>query len=244
MAEGNFIVKTENFEGPLELLLNLIEKRKLLINEVSLSKITDDYIEYLKSAENKNIKDNAHFILIASTLLLIKSKSLLPTLELTEEEEQSIEDLERRLKIYKRIKQAEKNIADRFMQNPSFFRDGELQTETIFAPPPKISLEKIAETVLGLVKNLPKPNDLPKAIVRNVVSLEETINNLTEKIKQKISMSFKEFSSYSKAEKVNVVISFLAMLELVKQGIIEVHQKNNFDDIEMQTKVFDTPNYS
>jgi segregation and condensation protein A len=96
-----FLVKTEAFEGPLDLLLHLIEKRKLLINEVSLIKITDDYIEYIQSHDNISLKNNAHFILVASTLVLIKSKSLLPTLELTREEEQDIEDLEAR--IYQRL---------------------------------------------------------------------------------------------------------------------------------------------
>ncbi|MEK7117749.1 MAG: segregation/condensation protein A, partial [Patescibacteria group bacterium] len=84
--DTDFKVKTGDFEGPLELLLELIEKRKLHINDVSLSQVADDFIAHIKSLEEFPMNDSADFILIASTLLLIKSKSLLPTLELTEDE--------------------------------------------------------------------------------------------------------------------------------------------------------------
>ena len=104
METTSYKVKTEKFEGPLDLLLNLIEKRKLLINEISLAKISDDYIQFIKDSGNFPMGESANFILIASTLLLIKSRSLLPSLSLSQEEENSIEELEHRLKIYKEIK--------------------------------------------------------------------------------------------------------------------------------------------
>src|SRR5210317_1605912 len=95
--EGNvFQIKTEVFEGPLDLLLQLVEKRKLFINDVSLAKVTEDYIDYVNAVERFPMADAAQFILIASTLLLLKSKSLLPSISLTDEEEESIENLERR----------------------------------------------------------------------------------------------------------------------------------------------------
>ncbi len=89
----------------MELLLDFIEKRKLFINDISLSKVTDDFIGFLKEKSNFPLGLSANFILVASTLLLIKSKSLLPTLNLTSEEEANIEDLETRLKEYQRIKE-------------------------------------------------------------------------------------------------------------------------------------------
>src|SRR3989344_4410007 len=96
-----FKIHIEGFEGPLELLLSLIEKRKLPINDVSLASVTDEYILHIQQQKEFPLSETSHFILIASTLLLIKSKSLLPTLELTEEEAGDIENLERRLKLYK-----------------------------------------------------------------------------------------------------------------------------------------------
>ncbi|MDD4989460.1 MAG: segregation/condensation protein A, partial [Candidatus Pacebacteria bacterium] len=114
MENQGYKIKTEVFEGPLDLLLSLIEKRKLLINEISLAQITDDYIAYIKNTGNQTMGESANFILIASTLLLIKSRSLLPNLSLSEEEEQSIDELEHRLKIYKEIKELSVHIAERF----------------------------------------------------------------------------------------------------------------------------------
>ena len=98
--DESYIVNTGAFQGPLELLLSLIEKRKLFISDISLSEVTDDFINHVKNTSDFPMSQSAHFVLIASTLLLIKSKSLLPTLEFTEEETESMEDLERRLKSY------------------------------------------------------------------------------------------------------------------------------------------------
>lgn len=244
MTTETFSIKTDSFEGPLDLLLTLIEKRKLSISDVSLAKITDDYIEHIKLNDSSSIKQNAHFILIASTLLLIKSKSLLPNLELSEDEQHNIEDLERRLKIFKVIKDSEHNISDLFCKNPSFLKDGNYEDVSVFAPPKNLNLSVISEAILSIIKSLPKKEILPKKIVQKIVSLEETIVTLTTRIQKSINMSFRDFANIGKEDKVNIVVSFLAMLELVKQGIIEVTQNNHFGDIEMQTKVFDTPNYS
>jgi segregation and condensation protein A len=116
-----FIVKTQSFEGPLDLLLELIEKKKLFISDISLAQVTDDFIEHIKNMGDIAIGESAHFILVASTLLLIKSKSLLPSLVLTEEEQGDIRNLEARLKIYKRIKEASQNVAKMFGDEVIFF---------------------------------------------------------------------------------------------------------------------------
>lgn len=244
MSNEKFLVKTEVFEGPLDLLLNLIEKRKLLINEISLAKITDDYINYIKENSDIDLKRNAHFILIASTLVLIKSKSLLPTLDLSREEQEDIKDLETRLKIYKRIKETENNILGLFDKKNCYFKSSNKIDEVVFAPSKQITLENIKQTIAEVLNNLPKKESIPKRVVKKVISLEETIVNLTYKIKQSVNMNFKDFSGFKKEEKVNIVVSFLAMLELVKQGVIEATQNDDFGDIQMQTKTFGTPDYS
>jgi len=246
MNKDKFLVKTEIFEGPLDLLLNLIEKRKLLINEVSLAKITDDYIIYIKENPNINLKKNAHFILIASTLVLIKSKSLLPTLDLSREEKDDIEDLETRLKIYKLIKEVEGNISDLYNSDDICYYKKDIKNdEVIFTPTSQISTESILENIQNIINNIPKKEILPERVVKKVVSLEETIVNLTYRIKKSINMNFRDFTNLdNKDQRVNVVVSFLAMLELVKQGVIEATQRDEYGNIEMQTKTFETPNYS
>jgi len=239
-----FLVKTEVFEGPLDLLLSLIEKRKLLINEISLARITDDYISYIESNKNLSINKNAHFILIAATLILIKSKSILPTIDLTREEERGIKDLATRLKIYRKIKDVENCITNLFNNSNCYFRNEVSCDEEIFVPNPKINLDNLKSSIENIIVSLPKEEKLPQKLVKKVISLEETIVSLTTKIQKGINMNFKDFSNIGKEERVNVVVSFLAMLELVKQGMIEVSQNNGFGDIDIQTKSFDTPNYS
>jgi len=242
MDQG-FKIKTEIFEGPLELLLNLIEKRKLFISDIALAKVTDDFIAYVKNFENFPIADSANFILIASTLLLIKSKSLLPTLDLTDEEQASIEDLEARLKVYARMKELSVHVKEKFGKNMLFAKENNKIEVKVFSPHPKMTLPNLVSAMFDVIKNLPKKEILPKAIVRKVISLEDMIGRLTQRITSNLRMSFREFANVNKEEKVNVIISFLAMLELVKQGVINVMQEQKFDDIKMETVSVDVPKY-
>ena len=239
-----FAIKTEVFEGPLDLLLNLIEKRKLLINDITLSKVTDDYIQHVQSLPEFSIPDRANFILVASTLLLIKSKSLLPTLDISGEEQESIDDLEKRLKEYQRIKELSLHVKELFGKNVIFPKSQNRQITVVFSPQEGMNAGGIFAAIKDVLKSLPKKEILPQAIVKKVISLEEMIGSLTNRIKSSIKMSFRDFSGQvGKGEKVNIIVSFLAMLELVKQGIIEVTQQNRFEDIQMETQEVGVPRY-
>src|SRR3989338_6833976 len=105
MDQTTYTVKTAAFEGPLDLLLDLVSKRKLFVNDVSLSQVTDDFMHYIENHEEFPIGESAEFIVVASTLMLIKSRSLLPMIKLTDEEEESIHDLEDRLVFYAKVKE-------------------------------------------------------------------------------------------------------------------------------------------
>lgn len=239
--DSTYNVKTHIFEGPLDTLLSLIEKRKLFINDISLAQVADDYIAYVKSLENFPIADSAHFILIASTLVLIKSKSLLPDLSLTEEEQDSIDDLEDRLKQYQKYKELSRHLRERFGIRTGYFKQPRKDKVIIFSPDKNTNVSKISETIRSILLNLPKVDTVPKAVVQKVVSLEEMIESLTDRIQSSMKMSFKDFSKMGRVEKVNVIVSFLAMLELVKQGIISVRQDKDFHDIEMETNKVGVP---
>lgn len=241
---GSFKIKTEVFEGPLDLLLSLVEKRKLFINDIALSKVTDDYIRHIEKFDTMPMGESAQFILIASTLLLIKSRSLLPSLALTEEEEEGIHDLETRLKIYKRIKEASLHIKENFGKEIIFQPSQARPVKVVFSPHESMSLLSLADAIKKIIQSLPKKENIPKAIVRKVVSLEEMIDSLTKRITAGLKMSFKDFSNQHKGERINVIVSFLAMLELVKQGTIRVSQENNFGDIHMETKNVGVPRYN
>ena len=244
-----FNVKTGVFEGPLDTLLSLIEKRKLFINDISLAQVADDYISYVKNLENFPIADSAHFILIASTLVLIKSKSLLPNLSLSEEEQQSIEDLETRLSEYKKYKALAVHLRERFGIHVSYLRLPSKEKQIVFAPDKQTTQSRIFEIIKEVILNMPKKEVVAKAVVQKVISLEETIENLTRRITSSLKMSFKDFSSHAgggagtKENKINVIVSFLAMLELVKQGIIQVRQDKYFQDIEMENQYLGVPKY-
>lgn len=241
--ESSYSVKTHIFEGPLEMLLSLIEKRKLFINDISLAQVADDYISHVKNLENFPIAETAHFILIASTLVLIKSKSLLPTLSLTEDEEHSIDDLEDRLKQYQKYKELSRHLKERFGIHVEYLRLPSKEKIIVFTPDKNTSVSRIHETIKSVIVSIPKKEFVPKAIVEKVISLEEMIENLTKRITSSMKMSFKDFSGMGKVEKVNVIVSFLAMLELVKQGIIHVTQDKEFQDIQMHTDVVGVPKY-
>ena len=238
-----YLVKTHIFEGPLDTLLSLIEKRKLFINDISLAQVADDYIAYIKSLKDFPIADSAHFILIASTLVLIKSKSLLPQLTLTEEEESNIEDLEARLREYQKYKALAVHLKERFGIHTEYLRLPSKEKVIVFAPDKNTMVSRLSETIHSLILQIPKKEFIPKAVVQKVISLEEMMENLSTRITTAMKMSFKDFSGHGKVEKVNVIVSFLAMLELVKQGIISVRQDKDFYDIEMETQVTSVPRY-
>ncbi len=242
MGSG-FTIKTEVFEGPLDLLLSLVEKRKLFINDISLASVADDYISYIQRLENLPVGHTANFILIASTLVLIKSKSLLPALKLTEEEEANVEDLEQRLKEYKRIKELSVHVKNMFGKNIMFQRSQSLHKEPVFSPDKKTNTENLFFAIKSVITSLPKKEVIPKTVVRKVISLEKVIENLTARISTSLSMSFKEFAGVGKKEKVEVVVGFLAMLELVKQGAIDVVQGEQYGDINMESKKVGVPKY-
>lgn len=243
MIDAPYQVKTAVFEGPLDLLLQLIEKHKLLINDITLSKVADDYIAYLKSLGEFPVGQAAHFILIASTLLLIKSKSLLPSLELTAEEQGDIRDLELRLKLYQRFKALASTIRPMLGATPLFFAQPR-PVKPVFSPSADINLGALLGAIRATLQNLPKKQFMPKVLVDKVVSLEEMIGQLTERISKSLKMSFKEFSGFGKSEKVNIIVGFLAMLELVKQGSIKVRQEGQFTDIYMETNHIGLPSYN
>ncbi len=240
---NDYTVKTEHFEGPLDLLLTLIEKRKLHISDISLAQVTDDYIAHIAEPGKFSMGETAHFILIASTLLLIKSKSLLPTLSLSEEERSDIEDLERRLKLYQRIKELSIGIKKLFGENPIVLGERRKQQEIFFSPDPRITQSSMRDSLRSVLSSIPLKAFIPQTIVKKIISLEEVISNLTDRIQKSFKMSFKEFSQVGKTEKVSVIVSFLAMLELVKQGIISVSQERVFDDIQMEHNQVRVPAY-
>ncbi|MFA6251617.1 MAG: segregation/condensation protein A [Candidatus Paceibacterota bacterium] len=252
MAENvsTYSVRAGTFEGPLELLLSLIEEKKLFVNEISLAEVTNDYIAHIKSLSEipneKHIADVSYFILVAATLILIKSKSLLPSLSLTEDEEEKISDLENRLRLYKIIKEASILIKNNFGTQIIFMPTERVWSEPLFSPDPLITVPNIFGSITEVLNNAPKIIEkLPEIEVKKIINIDEVINSLTDRIQSAMNLSFKEFSQSHGAgnqeeAKVHVIVSFLAMLELVREGIIDVIQNSSFGDIEINKQEIKT----
>lgn len=230
-----FQIKTASFEGPFGLLLTLIEKRKLFINDVSLAQVTEDYLSYMNKLGGLHPAEISSFILVASTLLLIKSKSLLPNLDLTNEEEGDIKNLEERLRLYELFTKLGGNIKNNFGEKIIFAPLERKNNVLVFLPDDQITKESMMTFARNVLDAIPKKVFLPKVEVKTVISIEEMIDKLTDRIKNSLNMSFKDLHGkpVTREEKVVVIVGFLAMLEMVRQGIIDAVQENHGGDIIM-----------
>ena len=229
-------IKTTVFEGPFGLLLELVEKRKLFINDVSLAEVTEDYLNYMNKLGSVSHGDITSFVLVASTLILIKSKSLLPNLNLTDEEQGDIKNLEERLRLYELFIKLGGNIKSNFGKKIIFAPLERKNDNIVFLPDEQITKESMMAFVRGVLGGMPKKVFLPEVEVRKVISIEEMIDKLTERIKNSLKMNFKDFGGKvtNREEKITLIIGFLAMLELVRQGILNAVQENDDIIIEKQ----------
>lgn len=237
-----FLVKAGAYEGPFEVLLDLIEARKLLVNELSLAQITEDFIQHARAQQLFPVEQTANFIHIAATLLLIKSKSLIPDLTLTEDESGDVEDLKRRLAAYEKVREASRELAKIYgvsMMVPA----GEKAPEVMFAPARDLSKEALAEALARVLAAREEVEALPEARVKSLVTIEEMMDALAKRVQSAMNLTFKEFAGTTK-EKIEVIVSFLALLELVKEGAVAAEQHDTHGDIHMtHTETSTVPRY-
>lgn len=228
-------IKTDIFEGPLELLLDLIEKKKFSVNQVSLAAITDEYVAEVKQHSIIIPQEIAQFLVVASTLMLIKSRSLLPNLALSEEEKENIKDLEDRLAKLQWIRVLSMHIAERVRSRNQMYTRTSIDFPILFYPPEELTAQKLlkaAHEILDAFSRYVKPY-LPEKTLQTIISLEEKIQEVMVRVKDAFTHSFHSLISSSK-EKMDIIVSFLALLELVKQGHIAVEQGNKYGDITIQ----------
>lgn len=224
-------VKLQQFEGPLPLLLELIEKEKLDITTVSLAQVADDFLAYIEQGKNINLANLSEFLLIASHLILIKSKALLPFFEFTKEEEEDIEDLEARLREYRRFKKASKQLGEDWMKQNISFAKSESKIQPIKTTMPDIMPDDLWAMTLSVVEeNEKEQKEMAEETWENVISLEERITELRNTIVKRAKVSFSETVKEAKS-KMEVVVSFLAILEMLKQKFVTVKQDKAFGEI-------------
>lgn len=222
-------IKTDSYEGPFEVLLDLIEARKLLVNDLSLANITEDYIQHVRAQETFPVEDTANFIQIAATLLLIKSKSLIPDLILSDDENADVEDLKQRLAAYEKVREAARELS-RIFGKRVMLPAGERAPEVVFAPSRDFSADALAEALARVLAAREEVEQLPTVRVKPLITIEEMMDKLAKRVQSAMTLSFKDFAG-SKSEKVEVIVSFLALLELVKQGAVAAEQFGEHGDI-------------
>jgi segregation and condensation protein A len=233
----NFNIKTDAYQGPFELVLDLIENRKLLVNDLALANITEEFIQHVRAQNEFPVEETANFIQIAATLLLIKSKSLIPDLTLSEDENADVEDLKRRLEAYAKVRDATRELA-RIFGKTVMVPAGERLPEPSFAPSRDLSSAALAEALARVLAAREAVEELPEARVKPLVTIEEMMDLLAKRVQAAMTLSFKEFSKDNKdpstgfgAGKIEVIVSFLALLELVKQGAVAAEQFDTHGDI-------------
>ncbi len=247
-------VNLAKFNGPLDLLFSLIEEKKMAINEISLAQATDQFLGYFKKLQEDALNKPesisstdyqrilADFLVIASRLILIKSRSLLPNLVLSKEEEGDIKELEERLKIYQQIKIWGRELGKWAKNRPSYFsRESYLnlstvygeQSRTIFYPPKNIYPDNLAEIYKEFLKTLPQIEKLEKQSLQRVITLDQKIQELKTRINTAIEASFADISNGVKT-KIDIILSFLAILMLFRSRILELSQDKLFGDIKIK----------
>jgi len=226
----------------MELLIELVEKRKLLINDISLATVTDEYMQTVAAMQELSLPNTAQFVSLAATLLLIKSKSLLPVLDLTEEETASIEDLEERLKKYQVYRDISLELQAKFGKTNSYTPEYTPPNQPVFMPDTHCSISALNDAMREVLTALPKVEEKPVAKLKPTVSLEDMMDKLRKRIETQVLTRFSDIRAREPEHK-NVIVGFLAILEIFKQGNIIITQANRFEDIHLELDKQGIPKY-
>jgi segregation and condensation protein A len=224
-----YAVKLDQFEGPLDLLLELIESEKLDISQVSLAHVTDGYLRYVHEHPEIPPEELADFLVVASRLLFIKSRILLPFLQAVADAEEG--DLESQLRIYKEYLDASKAVEAMIGKRRFLFVHEKLPHVDIgFAPPKKLTTSMMAEFLRGVIARLEPVVKVPRAVVEKTVSIHEKIRQIQSLIASATKVRFSSVLADAQS-RTEVIVSFLALLELVKQRTVTVSQEAMWGDI-------------
>jgi len=230
-----FTLKLDRFEGPYTKLLELIESRKLSITEISLVDVSDEYIAYIKTLDQKNITDISQFIVVASTLMLMKAKSLLPGVVYTEEEEKQVHDLEYKLELYALLTQGTSKIRSLYGKNILYsrphFKPKDLH---VFVPDERVTPAFLQSIVSLTLMSFISPKSLVKVAVEQALRIENVIESLLERVKNAQSVSLQSMAggvASKEDQKKILIVNFIALLELLRVGTIQAQQHEDGGDI-------------
>lgn len=241
LETNKYKVKLENFEGPLDLLCHLIDKNKMDIYDINLSEITDQYIEYINEMEKMNLEVTSEFLVMASTLLYLKSKNLLPN-QVEDEKELTEEELLQRIIEYKKYKEISKKFREFYNENSKRFyklpEQIELPKQKLEKVYKKEELSKRYERLLEAEKNkinLNAKNIEKIAIIEKFTVASKVKDMLRALIKNK-SFVFNKLFSIKEKSRPEVVTAFSGLLELSRRSKVSTEQEEIFGDILVKKK--------
>ena len=230
----DFVIAANAFQGPLESLLNLIEARKMSISDISLSQVCDSYLVYIEKLPSMPMGETAQFVLVASTLLLIKSRTLLPTLEITEDEGASIAELENRLRLYAVTRAAAKGLRMLWEKAPYLLAVRAPVSPVVFAPG-EVSPSVLLVAIRKLLNSMPSTEKMIQASVAPILALEDVIIHVRARLTSALRARFSDLTRNA-VDKHEVIVYFLAILELVRGGSHSVSQDKLFSDITIEVE--------
>lgn len=242
LESNKYAIKIDNFEGPLDLLCHLIDKNKMDIYDINLSEITDQYIEYIKQMEEQNLEITSEFLVMASTLLYIKSKNLLPKQDV-EEEEVSEEELIRRIIDYKKYKEITKKLKENFLM----FSDRLYKLpEEIELPKQKLEIEYDNNLIPNLYESLVKRNEekvnvnaqnIEKIAITDTYTVSSKVKEMLKVLVKNRKFIFNKLFSIKKHNKQEVVTAFSGLLELSRRSKVVTNQEDLFSDILVEKNI-------
>lgn len=242
-------IKVADFEGPFDLLLHLIKKNKMDIYNIEIYKITNQYLRYLDEMKEMDLEITSEFIVIAATLIEIKSKSLLPKVKVEDENEEDIENkLKLRLIEYKQIKAVSSFFKERHINSGEIYskkpeiieieeEKAPKSNEDIFKNLTLIDLYNIYNNILDTYHNKQNTvNVVQRKIYTDKYKVEDKMKELVNRFNNSNVIEFRSIIKESES-KLETVVTFLALLELIKLRVIIAYQEGNFKEILMKRRV-------
>lgn len=222
----------EKFQGPLDVLLQLIEKEELSITEISLAAVADQYLSFIQDEEQIEAGELTDFLLVATKLLLLKSKLLLPKEEVDEDDGPALED---QLKIYKEFLDAARKLEVMLKEHKFSYARTKIpfNIEPVFTPPESLTTQQLRDVLFEFLKSLEPIVVLPESVMEKTVTLREKMVEIQEKLYRGEQVNFLDMVRKSRS-KTETIISFVALLELIKQKEVVATQGSNFDEILIQ----------
>jgi segregation and condensation protein A len=236
----SYVLETPTYQGPVEKLLELVEAKQVDITDVGLSRVTGDFLEYFRGLEEQEgvgveLKGVlADFLVVASRLLLIKSKVLIPSLELSDEEEEDIRDLRERLAVYRELRGARRHIGALWSEVPMMVvREYMGAREPVFYPPKRVGARELLEALVRVAGVLERELLPVEKIERQVINLKEKIAQILARVTHG-GASLQALRGTGSREE--LVVLFMAVLHLVRDMRVSVEQDEGFGDIQIAGK--------